>query len=125
MGFTRAEILQSLLELRMPLSRICALLQAVSWDSEAKLATLTPQHIVAVLSRFVAGEVSADDVEHWANLLECREDIAFPKMKDMEVADVILELANPLLFEPIAIGMAHRWIDKLSSATGSSRSGLA
>jgi hypothetical protein len=54
---------------------------------------LTPEHIIAVLQRFMAGEFNARDVEHWADAIEGRDDIA---MSDL-LKDVLFDIANPVL----------------------------
>ena len=64
----------------------------LSWDSD-ELVTLTVDHIQSVLERYVGGELSAAEVEHWADLIECRDDISY----DETIKELISELANPVL----------------------------
>jgi len=88
----RTNWLRSLLSLEVPLDAVLVALQRFPWDSD-ELVTLTPEHISRVLRRFLAGELTARDVEHWANAIESRDDIAMSEF----VMEVLFDLANPLL----------------------------
>jgi hypothetical protein len=58
---------------------------------------VAPTDIEKVLKLFCEEQATADDVEEWANAIEGRDDLAMPD----HVADIIFELANPLLTEPL------------------------
>lgn len=44
-----------------------------------------------ILARWSSGQMTAEDVEEWANAIECRDDVDF---ENEEVSEVISELAN-------------------------------
>src|SRR5882762_4115286 len=88
----RQDLLRSLISLESPVDDVLSALQRFGWDSR-ELVTLTPEHIIAVLRRFMAGEFNARDVEHWADAIEGRDDIA---MSDL-LKDVLFDIANPVL----------------------------
>lgn len=71
-------------------------LAAMAWDSDP-VAVLTRRHVSAIIDRFLNGELSADTVEAWANLVEGRDDIAFEPDHDKAVAEAVHDLANPEL----------------------------
>ncbi|WP_162823664.1 hypothetical protein [Lysobacter sp. TY2-98] len=80
-----------------------------------ELVTLLPEHIAGVLARFCAGEIAAEDVEDWANAIECREDIA---LAGAPVERAVFQLANPITTEPITLASAASLVAALhSSAT--------
>lgn len=54
--------------------------------------------IAAVLQRFKAGELTASQVEAWAEMIEGREDIDL----DATAREAIFQLANPIINGPIA-----------------------
>jgi hypothetical protein len=88
----RADTLKSLIRLDRPLEAIAAALQQWAWDWYGPpLASLDDEAVVAVLRRWANGQITADDVEEWANLFEGREDVAF----GANAAAAIYDLANP------------------------------
>lgn len=84
-------------------------LAVFGWDSVNELVSLEPASIEAVLNRFLCGELSVDDVEGWANAIEGRDDIGTTQI----AADVISELANPVLTRPLTRQSALALVDLL------------
>jgi hypothetical protein len=109
---SRRSALKDLLALKQPLGTVRSRLAQYAWDSEEELVTLLPEHLVRVLTRFAEGEISAVQVEDWANAIECREDIA---LAGEPVAQALFRLANPLLSEPITLASAARLVAALGS----------
>jgi hypothetical protein len=111
---TRASHLEDLLHFRRPFAEVTFDLSAFSWDSAEDLVTLQPEHIAAVLDRFLAGAISETDVEAWANAIESREDIGL--LQPSPVAEAIWELANPLLTRPLTRQSAAALVATLHGA---------
>jgi hypothetical protein len=95
-NMSRLAVLSSLIQFDAPLADLRSAPAALDWDSDP-VAVLTRRNIVSVLQRFATGEIDADAVEAWANLVECREDIQFEPQHERAVADAIHDLANPIL----------------------------
>lgn len=115
----RANLLRELLNLERPLELIALGLKELPWDWDGpELVTLTAAHGLAVLERFLNGDLSADEVEEWANLIECREDVGFEPSRNAQLLELIHELANPLITAPLTDDMARTWIARLSAASG-------
>lgn len=93
---SRETILSSLISFDAPIPKLKAELGSLTWDSDP-VVTLARRDIVAVLERFVAGQISALTVEDWANLVECREDIGFESGYEDVIHAAIHDLANPML----------------------------
>jgi hypothetical protein len=95
---TREQAVQSLVRLDRPLPLLKDALAGYPWDWEAPpLRTLDGQAVAAILRRYETGELSAEQVEAWANLIEVRDDIEL----DATAADAIFCLANPLINGPL------------------------
>ncbi len=60
------------------------------------------------MKRYLAGEISTQEVEDWANLIECRDDIGYE-----DVADVLHILANPLITYELTPAVAAQLIEEL------------
>ena len=114
MTVTRVCQLKELLHFSRPVDDVVSDLSTFGWDSDEELATLDAAHILAVLNRFLSGDISDTDVEGWANAIECREDIGF--LQDSPVADALDELANPLLTRSLTRQSAAEWVATLSGA---------
>lgn len=94
----RREALRDLALLASPVASVRHSLTDFAWDSD-ELSMLDKQHVLSVLRRFDAGELTGDDVEAWANAIEMRDDIDYDR--ETAVWDVLHELANPTLTEPL------------------------
>lgn len=98
MSKDRRACLEDLIHGVLPIGTTAAAVRRLPWDSEEELVVVTRGHCIAVLDRFLAGQLSADQIEEWADTLEIREDVGH----EVEiVGEVILTLANPVLFGTI------------------------
>ena len=93
---SRASALDDLIAFRKPLNFLAEMVSDLGW-SETPAAVLTADHIVSVLQRFRSGALTASDVEGWADLIECREDIDYQSDRYEEILQAIYVLANPVL----------------------------
>lgn len=101
MSKDRLKVVKSLIELSQPLDSVAEQLHGFKWDYEGAPVELNSHHLVKVLSAFLDGKMSAADVEEWANLVECREDISFEDTSKEWIDQVIHELANPAITTPL------------------------
>ena len=62
--------------------------------------------MVNLLDKYLKGELTESQVEEWANALECREDVGLLPEKQIEIQEVIFQLANPSLNKPITPDLA-------------------
>ena len=107
-------ILESLVLLSKPLTEISDELSKLDWDYKAESYVVLAKRVSSVLHRYVSGELSSDDVEGWANLIECREDLEFESSKEKELENTIYRLANPVLEGEITPELCRQLISKLS-----------
>lgn len=110
---SRERIMEDLVGFKKPLIEIEKNLRGISWDYEGEAVVLKSCQVVDVLKKYIAGEIEADDVEGWANLIECREDIAFQDNKVGTINDVIYVLANPVLEGEISHEKCRKIIESL------------
>ncbi len=112
---TRYQLLNALLTFEQPLLDILDSLNKLSWDSEEILIKLKKEHIIHLLQRYLQGQLSITDVENWANAIEGREDIE-PEENGKGILDEILfDLANPLLSQPLSPESAQDYLTQLNS----------
>ena len=101
----RVRLLRDLVQCIAPTADTAEALSRFPWDVEEPLVVLMPNHCVAVLDRFLRGELSSGQVEQWANALEVREDLDF---QSEIVGEVVHRLANPVLEGPLTAAAAKQ-----------------
>lgn len=111
MSTSRLEALRHLVRLDVPLEQARAELKTYPWDIPEALLSLDASDIVSILARFLQGDLTAEDVEQWADALETREDV---ECRDDQVKETLFELANPDLTEPLTRDRAIRLVAVLT-----------
>ena len=111
----RLKLVQNLLSFSMPLHETMTQLAAMGWDYEGMPVTLTGAHLDSVLRRYLAGQLSAADVGNWANLIEGRDDIVFEPGCADRIDDMVYELANPILTQPLDASTASTLLAGLAN----------
>lgn len=90
----KKELLENLVNLRVSVSDTLSSLKKIGHgfvdDDDAVL--LSKEHVISALERFMAGEVSADDIDRWADGLEMREDVIFGEDGDKKVFNAISDI---------------------------------
>lgn len=110
----RVSVLSDLITFGKPIEVLVAIVGDVGW-SETPVVVLTTDHILSVLRRFQAGNLTAADVEVWADLIECREDIDYQPERYEEILEAIYVLANPVLNGPLDEALTDQVIASLSA----------
>ena len=108
----RRAILLSVLALDRPVSELQSALSTLEWDYPIALAILTYSHVRSVLERFQAGQLRADDVEGWANMIELRDDLDFA---DEMVQEMIFILATPAINGALDQQLAEELLNTLQT----------
>ena len=98
----RAEILQELVLFEKPSESLLQELKSFGWDwTEAPLLTIKKEDLLRIVDRFLTGQLSALQLQEWAENLETREDVAFDE-KDAEIIDdIFFQIATPMINGPL------------------------
>jgi hypothetical protein len=94
---TRLLVVRDLLEFSKPLPVLKDQLGRFEFDYDSKGVELSRRHISLVLNRFLRSELTANEIESWANYVEGRDDIEFEHLHELQIKEVLHELANPIL----------------------------
>jgi hypothetical protein len=113
----RKELARKLVEYALPIEPVLSELSAYPWDCDSPLFVITPAHLVSILDRYLAGELTTEQVERWGNLVEMRDDLDLAEGTHETIREVIHELANPLLTEPLSKESALRMRHALATST--------
>ena len=109
---SRSELLEELAIFKTPRDTVLKELKIYGWDSENSHFTLTNGHVLSILDRFLSSELTAIQLEEWAECFEAREDI---KYENKELSEVIFQLANPAINYPITIDLINNIKRNLTS----------
>ena len=110
----RILLVRQLLEGARPLEPLIQELAAITWDFEGEGVQLDQAHLVCMLRRYLSGETSEGDIELWANQVEGREDVQVDASSGLMIEEVLHELANPLLTQPLDRTRAAHLVSKLT-----------
>jgi hypothetical protein len=113
----RRSALEDLIHLRGSIDDALKRLRVFDWDCAPNLVTLSPGTVIGVLDRFVSGDLTADEIEKWADGIEVREDIAFPPLFDTVLKEFFFELANPEISRPLSPETAREWSERLHDSS--------
>jgi hypothetical protein len=70
------------------------MLRAYGWDANDELVLLTSADATRILERYFGGELTAKQVEHWAELVELRDDVGYEARWSDELRRLVFLLAN-------------------------------
>lgn len=111
----RAEILRELARFETPTEPLLQELRSFGWDwSDAPLLVLTKADFLRVIDRFLAGYISAAQLQEWAENLEVREDVAFDERDAELLDDVFFRIATPEINEPLIHDVVQRMRDEIT-----------
>lgn len=109
----RETILRKLVSFSEPLENISDQLSLFKWDYEGEPYFIYSSDLIAVLSRFLSGEIEGSSVERWADLIECRDDLDYANENHEQLREAIHILANPLINEDISPNLCQNLLNKL------------
>jgi hypothetical protein len=112
----RRGALENLIHLRGSVADALKRLRVFDWDAAPNLVTLSPATVIEVLERYLSGDVTAEEIEKWADGIEVREDIAFPPLFDKVMKELFFEVANLEINRPLSPETARNWSERLGDS---------
>jgi len=88
----RTDILKDLVSFSGDLSALKSELSQYSWDTEEPCLIITKSQFSKVLTKCIDQIITFQDLEDWANAIECRDDLDF---EDEEMQEIIFEFSSP------------------------------
>ncbi len=111
MNMDRVEVLKQIVRSGDKREFAYSVLASLPFDSEVELVKVTKEDLANVLNKFLLNEITADDLELWANFIECRNDLNYA-----EIEDYIYALANPVLVGEIDIIKISKMVQLLNGS---------
>jgi len=88
----RKDILTDLICFNGNLTELQSELSQYSWDVEEPTLIISKADFSTVIKKCVDEKIIFDELENWANAIECRDDLDF-EVEEMQ--EIIFELASP------------------------------
>lgn len=111
----KASILLDLLHFKNNIDTLRNMLSQIDFDSETELVSMSRDDILEILQRSLDKKISFLELEEWANLIECREDIGF---EDEKTQEMIFKLANPYLYGELDEKQVLSYLNELDEKCG-------
>ena len=106
----RKLILQDILNFEGDIRDLKKELDKYPFDSKYPLIIINSKTVCAILKKTISGIISFDDLEEWANIVECRDDVDF---ENENIQEIIFELANPELNEQLSLELLIGYLKSL------------
>lgn len=88
-----------------------------SYDSDIERFEVSESILSDVLAMFISDSISDDELEDWANFVECRDDLDYEKIEGY-----IYALANPLLVGDITKAKIEKMLKVLNTSINKTES---
>ena len=111
----KTSILLDLVYFKNNIDTLKNMLSQIGFDSEIELVSMSRDNIVEILQRILDKKISFLEIEEWANLIECREDIGF---EDEKTQEMIFKLANPYLYGELDEKQVLSYLNELDEKCG-------
>ncbi|WP_051267831.1 hypothetical protein [Campylobacter concisus] len=111
----KTSILLDLVHFKNNIDTLKNMLSQIGFDSEIELVSMSRDNIVEILQRSLDKKISFLELEEWANLIECREDIGF---EDEKTQEMIFKLANPYLYGKLDENQVLSYLNELDEKCG-------
>ena len=111
----KTSILLDLVYFKNNIDTLKNMLSQIGFDSETELVYMSRDDIVEILQRSLDKKISFLELEEWANLIECREDIGF---EDKKTQEMVFKLANPYLYGKLDEKQVLSYLNELDEKCG-------
>lgn len=108
-------ILLDLVHFKNNIDTLRNMLSQIGFDSETELVYMSRDDMVEILQRSLDKKISFLELEEWANLIECREDIGF---EDKKTQEMVFKLANPYLYGKLDEKQVLSYLNELKGVDG-------
>ena len=88
----RTDVLNDLVSLNKELPFLKDELSQYSWDTEEPYLVITKTQLIEVVKKCLDQKITIQDLENWADLIECRDDLDF---ENEELQEIVFEFASP------------------------------
>ncbi|NQX82260.1 MAG: hypothetical protein HRT66_09750 [Flavobacteriaceae bacterium] len=108
---SRKEILEKIISFDGELSVLKKELSKYPWDVEEPYLVISKSKFIKILKKSIDQVITFEDLEYWANIIECRDDLDF----EVElIQEMVFELSSPEINGEITRIKLQYMIEQLS-----------
>ncbi len=107
----RVEALEQIITFGEHRNQAFGVLASFGFDCELELFEVNNEILKVVLNKYLSNFIDSDELEEWANFIECRDDINYEKVEGF-----IYALANPELMGEISHNKIRKMLEVLSAS---------
>ncbi len=111
----RKSLLSRLIKIEGNIFKLNDKLNQLDWDVFTPLLVIKKKHIKDILERTLNNSIDFKTLEEWANMVESRDDLDF---ENNEVQEIIIELANPVLYGKLSNIRLLELLEKINRPGG-------
>jgi hypothetical protein len=86
----RQQALQQIIAFGEQRDMAVSALAQFGWDPSFEVISVDSHALILVLTKYMSGDIDADDLELWANFIECRDELDYS-----DIEGYIYALADP------------------------------
>lgn len=86
----RQQALQQIIAFGEQRDMAVSALAKFGWDPSFEVISVDSHALILVLTKYMSGDIDADDLELWANFIECRDELDYS-----DIEGYIYALADP------------------------------
>ncbi|MBL1102576.1 hypothetical protein [Streptomyces coffeae] len=109
--------LLDLLHLNGRVNDLAPAAQSASHGEVNDVVCLCPEIAITALEKFIRGDISAQELIDWAEVVHSLETIGIPEEHEDLLLQFLFEISTPELFQEINTETCSRWISRLRRAT--------
>lgn len=101
----RTEILREIVQFARPAEPLWRELSSFGWDCDDESVRLVfkKKELIAVFDRFLAGKISPQELEDWAEGLEGRDDVTFEEEDSELMRDMLFRISSPAITQALTM----------------------
>jgi len=107
----RQQALQQIITFGEQRDAAVSALAQFGWDPSFEVISVDSHALIIVLTKYMSGEINADDLELWANFIECRDELDYTAIEGY-----IYALADPELMGGISLVNIEKMLTVLTAS---------
>ena len=107
----RQQVLQQIIAFGEQREAAVTALAQFGWDPSFEVISVDSQALIVVLTKYMSGAITADDLELWANFIECRDELDYSA-----IDGYVYALADPELMGGISPTTVKKMLTVLTAS---------
>ncbi len=89
-------ILDCIINFKYDINKLKKMANILPWDSDSDIYVVNRNLLKSILEKFLIENIDFHEIEEWANLIECREDIGYTEPLLQEIIHELISKIDQL-----------------------------